>query len=165
MKKLILSLAVIAVSLGLAAGAQAATSTTTLDVSFTAITSCTVTTSSVDFGSGIGLSGATGNGDVTVNCSSGTPYNIALDAGLHFTGAWRQISDGSNFRIYELFMYNLGGSEWGDSDHANTYPKGASVADTGTGAAQPHTVYGGLGSGTIIPAGAYSDTVTVTVYY
>ena len=78
---------------------------------------------------------------------------------------YRAVSDGINARMYRLFMDNVFGTQWGDSDFANTYPGGASVADTGSGAAQPHTVYGWLESGIVLPAGTYSDTVTVTVNY
>jgi spore coat protein U-like protein len=67
---------------------------------------------------------------------------------------------------YWLFKDSSYNTEWGDVDFANTFPGGSSLADTGTGIAQPHTVYGyvaNLLGGQ--PPGTYTDTVLVTVHY
>jgi spore coat protein U-like protein len=131
---------------------------------------CTVSITAVDFGSYGGTVGVAANGDVTVNCTFGIPYNITMDAGLHFGGGGvqaRWVSDGAgNYIDYGLYKESAFNFLWGDSDFANTNPNGSSLADTGSGADQPHTVYGWLSSpspGT--PAGAFSDTVNVTVHY
>lgn len=167
MKRLILSIAVMTALLGFTAVADAGTASTTLNVSFTAVAACTVSTTAVNFGSGTGLTDVLANGDVTVNCASGTPYHIALDAGLHTQpNMARAISNGTNAEYYTLSKNNSNWLEWGDSDYSNTYSGGSSLADTGSGSAQAHTVYGYLYSSvSALPAGAYSDTVTVTVYY
>lgn len=169
MKKLISFFAVIAASLGLAAGAQAGTTTSTLSVSATVSGICTVSTTAVNFGDVTGLTDVLANGDVTVNCASGFPYNITLDAGLHYDGFMRTISNGTDTRHYALSSaFNPNPidteSQWGDMGYADTF-FGFGVADTGSGAAQAHTVYGWLEPGVALPSGAYSDIVTVTVYY
>ena len=168
MKALNSIFAAVAASLVLVATAQAGIETSTLNVSFTAIAACTVSTGRVDFGSGTGLTPVYGTGDVTVNCSSGIPYNITLDAGLNYqrllTGK-RSMSDGINYIAYALSGDSQMNTEWGDADYDGTYPFGTSVVDTGTGGDQLHSVYGVTWSGQALPVGEYSDTVTVTVYY
>jgi spore coat protein U-like protein len=70
------------------------------------------------------------------------------------------------FVLYALFQDPSYTTEWGDLGFGNTYPSGSSLADTGTGIAQPHTVYGWLELGLQgQPLGAYTDTVLVTVNY
>ncbi len=123
-----------------------------------------MTTSSVNFGNVTGGS-ATANGDVSVTCSENVAYHITLDAGLNYAAGARNLSDGGAGRFgYALYKDPALTSEWGDSDYANTFTGGSSLADTGNGALQAHTVYGRLLPGTGTP-GLYTDTVTVTVVY
>jgi spore coat protein U-like protein len=139
-----------------------ATATGTLNVSATVVPTCTVSTTLVNFGNYDGSYIST-FGDVTVTCASGTPYHIALDAGLAYDGnAYRRMSDGVNNLMYQL---SHAGELWGDADYANTYHGGSSLADTGNGAAQAHQVTAELIAGLTVPAGAYNDVVNVTVYY
>ena len=155
---------IVSACLALSTGASAATATTSLDVSVTVVPACTVTATGITFPDYDGSSLVIAYGDVTVNCSLGTEYNIALDAGLYYDGFNRFVSDGANTLLYTLYKPS-GGPVWGDSDFANTYPSGASLADTGDGSDQPHEVRGLIASGYYMPSGVYSDTVTVTVHY
>lgn len=167
MKRLVLSLAAMTAVLGFTAAAEAATATGTLNVTANSVASCSVTTTAVNFGDITGLGATNANGDVSVNCSSGIPYNISLDAGTHMGMEytyWRAISNGSINRAYVLYTTSVGG-EWGDADFANTYSGATSQADNGNGLDQAHTVYGVLGGGGTLPVGTFSDTVTVTVNY
>ncbi len=167
MKKFVLALFILAVSMPLSGRAYAATEATTLDVAATIVSACTVTATGVTFPASDGTSYGYANGDVTVNCSGGVAYNIALDAGLNYNAqgiAYRNVSDGAGSNIiYGLYKENTSWTLWGDADYDNTYPGGASLADTGSGADQPHTVYGDLNYATV--PGTFSDTVNVTVNY
>jgi spore coat protein U-like protein len=164
MKKLIISLFIMALVISLSGAAYGATTTGILDVSANVVPVCTVSTTAVSFGSYDGTAAVLENGDVTVNCATGTLYNIALDAGLNFAGGWRNISDGVNFISYALYKDTIA-TEWGDFDFANTYTTGSSVGDTGAGTSQPHIVYGKLFGAVLGPTGPYTDVVTVTVHY
>jgi spore coat protein U-like protein len=163
MKKFLLLMLVLSVCMLFSATAYAATETTTFDVSVTAVAACSVTATGITFPDYNGIGYVDGTGDVTVTCSNGVSYNIALDGGLQHT-TWRRVTDGTNYLNYDLWKDFGQTSIWGDSDFENTYPTGSSYADTGTGTAQAHTVWGALFGGPQ-PPGAYSDTVTVTVHY
>ena len=168
MKKMVLIVSLIV--LGLVSSVvivYAGTETGTLDISANVVAVCTVTTSPVNFGDVTGeLPETYANGDVTVNCPEGQAYNIALDAGLYYDGNYRFVGSSSPEVPYMLFKEAARSNEWGDSDFSNTFPYGSSIADTGTGVAQAHTVYGVLSGFSSVPAGtALTDAVTVTVHY
>lgn len=165
MKKLFLSFFAIGASLGMASVAGAATVSGSLNVTAAIVPVCTVSATPVNFGGVTGLQNEYANGDVSVNCSPGVPYNIALDGGLHWMTETRWLSNGTDERNY-ILSASPDGSEWGDQDFAYT-TMGYSVPDTGNGANQPHTIYGkipayGVGMQPGVP---YTDTVTVTVHY
>jgi spore coat protein U-like protein len=106
----------------------------------------------------------TANGDVTVTrrlfhiTSPLTPSHAA-------GGARLVINATNNYINYTLFQDAGFAQTWGDADFGNTYPNGTSLADAGTGIAQPHTVYGLLSAGGAVPPDLYTDTVTVTLHY
>ncbi len=164
-KKLLLTTAMM-LSLGLAGfgSAHAATATGTLDVSATVGAVCSVTTTAVAFGP---YSGAEINmtGGVSVTCTNLTPYNITLDAGQHYAAGYRTIAQGLESMPYVLFTPNGDPEEWGDMGYGGTYAFGIPVADTGNGAAQPHTVNARLLAGASVSSGTYNDVVGVTVHY
>ena len=119
---------------------------------------CNVTTSPVAFGV-IDVTTA-GNVDATggfsVICTSGTAWTAAASAGLG-TGAStaaRKMADGANLLNYSLFT---------DSDRSVNF---VSATGTGSGAAQPNTIYGRVPSGQSgVPAGSYADSVTISLTY
>jgi len=168
MKKILSAVCLITLSLVFAGITYASQTTGTLQVSANVVGVCTVTTSPVPFGNVTGNVYVFANGDVTVNCPAGTAYHIALDYGLHYSSGERRISSGTYNAYYGLFKTVAAPIPWGDNDpgYANTYPFGSSVADTGNGSIQAHTVYATLYNFSGIPVGTtLTDTVTVTVYY
>jgi spore coat protein U-like protein len=127
----------------------------------------TVTTTSLSFGS-FTLDSKTvmGSATITVLVSSGVPYHIALDAGKHYSRTWRNVESSGSLIEYGLFQES--GDEWGDADYSGTYPRGGSLAGTGTGTLQSYVVRGVLYVSTAAAdsqSGAYQDVVGVTVYY
>jgi spore coat protein U-like protein len=102
-----------------------------------------------------------------VICSSGTGYNIGLDAGTGSgaTLAARKMTNSSNTVTYSLYRDAGHAQVWGTTVGTDT------VAGTGDGlaAGQNYTVFGLVPAQTTPPASAggttYSDTITVTVTY
>ncbi len=164
--KRLLMLSVLSLGLAFAGAAQAGTVSSTLNVSANLIATCTVTTTPVNFGDIPDLNYTYyGNGDVTVNCAPGIPYNIAFDAGQHYASNSRWLHGTTTDIPYVLCKEASYLNLWGDSDFANTFSYGSSVADTGTGINQTHAIYGLLSPSGTEAVGAYTDVVNVSVYY
>jgi spore coat protein U-like protein len=144
--------------------ALAQTQSTTMSVTATVTANCTVSTGAVAFGSVNTLGGNhDATGSVTVNCTNGAAWSAAANQGSG-TGATlsnRRMTFGANTLTYRLFTDAGRTSIWGDGSTGT-----AAVTGTGNGAAQVFTVYGRVPSGqTSVPAGSYSDTVSVTITY
>lgn len=153
-------LVVAAVLLSLHGLAGSATATTTLLVTASVVAACNVSTSPVAFGAYNPTAGTNldGTGTVSVTCTNGTSYTVALDGGSQADVTARAMSDGANGLSYQLYSDPARTSVWGMN--------GAElVSATGTGSSVDHTVYGRIPSGQTPPAGSYSDTVNVTVTY
>lgn len=119
---------------------------------------CTVTTQSVDFGTtGALASNINATGQVRVTCTQSTSYSAGLSVGS-FTPTTRRMTKGSEFITYGLYKNAARSQGWGDT--AGTMQTG-----TGTGVTQNYTVYGRVPPQTTPSAGAYNDTVVVTITY
>ena len=141
--------------------AQANPATTTFAVTATVLKDCIVSASALGFGS---YTGAVVNvsSTITVTCTSGTSYTVGLNQGLA-TGATvttRQmaITQPAGALNYSLLTGSYTGTNWGNTS-------GSWVSGSGSGAAQPLTVYGVLPAGQYVPPGSYTDTITATVTY
>jgi spore coat protein U-like protein len=141
-------------------GPHAANTSSTLQVSVTVVTSCIVSTTSVVFGNSSGaLKDFTGG--VSVTCTNGMPYTIALDAGSGSgaTVASRKLTNAAqasqtfNYLFYQDSTYRV---VWGNTTGTDT------VDSTGTGSAQSFSVYGRIFTDQYLEAGAYVGTVTVS---
>jgi spore coat protein U-like protein len=146
-------------------GASAVTiaATDTFTVSATVGNACVISATDMDFGSIDVTSGQdiTSTSELTVTCTSGAAYEIALSAGAGGDVSTRAMSDGDTGTLnYGLFSDSSHMLNWGETEDADT------VADTGNGSAQVHTVYGRIPSGqTGVAAGTYTDTIIATVIY
>lgn len=120
---------------------------------------CTVTVVSVAFADYdvFATSATDTTGTVNVNCGSSTTYAIALSAGFG-TFASRVMTGGSNQLDYNLFTDSQRLTVWGDGTSGS-----ATVSATAAGGT--YTVYGRIPARQNVPAGSYSDTITVTVTY
>lgn len=148
-----------------AAPASAGTASSSISVNATVTANCTVSTSPLNFGSVDTLSASPvdGSGAITVTCTNGTGWTAAANVGTGTgaTFASRRMSQGVNLLSYSLYTDAGRTSVWGDGS-GTTF----TVGNTGTGSAQPVTIYGRIpGSQGSVPAGAYADTVSVTVTY
>lgn len=127
--------------------------------------SCTVTAADVNFGSYASLASAvTGAGSLSVTCSPGRPYTIALNAGSTSgnTIAARSMSlNGVGLGVVSYQLYRDAGpaNVWGDGAVGVVY------SGTGTGTAQSVPVYGLVPAQATPVPGTYLDTVRATVTY
>jgi len=97
-------------------------------------------------------------GSITVECSTGTSYNIALDNGQHYQGGTRSMQGDSTPAV--LLNYSL----FQDSARATPWVGGTPVSFIATATPTEHHVYGRIPAGqTGITAASYSDTVQVVV--
>ena len=153
----------LAAFVGVTGTASAATTTTNLAVSATVAAACSVSTTTLPFGtydptSGLALAQTA---TITTTCTNGTTYDIGLDAG---TGVGASVSNrlmtsGGNTLAYGLFTDAGHTTNWGNTVGTDT------VSGTGTGLGQAATVYGQIAASTPANIGAYADTVVVTVTY
>jgi spore coat protein U-like protein len=156
----------IAIAALAATPAYAATATSSLSSSATVTSNCDVSTTAVAFGSVNVISGANvdATGGLSVTCTSGTAWSASADAGAGTgaTMAVRKMANGANLLNYALYTDSARSNVWGNAADAST----VKINGTGTGSAQASTIYARVPSGqTSLPAGSYSDSVTVTVTY
>ena len=119
--------------------------------------------SDLAFGTIPGLIGANVDQDTTfsMTCTGRTAWNIGLDDGLNASGNVRRMrrGAGSDHVAYELYTTGARNVRWGNTIGTDT------VTGTGTGSAQSLIVHGRIPAPQSVPAGSYSDTVTVTITY
>jgi spore coat protein U-like protein len=159
MKTQLLVAALAATGALIAAPAFAASTTHTLSVSATVTGNCKFNTAgptalTIATGAGVidpsAAGPATGTANVTFRCTTGTTSGITGDNGLNFSAGTRRVKNGvANFMNYALTLTN------------------AAQLGSGFGAGQDKTV---LVDASIIAAdyqnataGAYTDTVTLTI--
>jgi spore coat protein U-like protein len=151
---------------GMSAPALAATATASLTVSATVLATCAVAGGTIPFGTYTGAQIDQG-GTLTVTCSSGTAYTIALDAGggSSATIAARKMTatsgagSGTATLNYALYRETGRSTNWGNTGTSDT------VAGIGNGLPQTVNVYGRLPANQALIIGAYADAVTVTLTY
>lgn len=150
---------------GFAPDALAQSTSTTFQVRMSITSTCLFTapaSTDVDFSghpsTAVNVDAA---GSLTVQCTPGTAYNLALDGGQN-AGAGgvtdRHMSNGTTLVPYQLYRDASRSLVWGNSVGTNT------LAGTGNGAAQTVPVFGRVPSANF-PAGSYLDVVTATVVY
>jgi len=144
--------------------AMAQTATTTFSVQITISAECQINSAStLNFGTtGVINANIDSSSALAVQCTNSTAYNIGLDAGVGVgaTIAARRMTGPASATVqYSLYQDAGRTTLWGPTIGTNT------VAATGNGSAQNYTVYGRVPPQGTSAAGAYSDTVTVTVTY
>ncbi len=145
--------------------ALAATASSTMSVTATVTANCTVSTSALAFGSVNTISGSNvdSTGGLSITCTNGTAWSAAagVGAGSGASYANRRMTSGANLLNYNIYTTAARTTVWGNGTAGTS-----AIAGTGSGTLQSVTVYGRVGSGqTSVPAGAYADTVAVTVTY
>lgn len=153
------------------APARAGTATGSLTVQMTITASCTISVATLNFGTvpGTAVASAATNAsaNISVTCTSGSPYSIGMDNGANASGSQRRMKSGSNFLNYNLYVDSGLTNAWTTASSSSTCSSANSCyLGTGNGAAQTVPVYGRMPAvGTAPPPGSYSDTVTMTITY
>ena len=151
--------------------AQAATATGTLTVQMTISASCTISAATLNFGSLPGTSviaGATNASvNVSVTCTNGSPYSVAMNNGANASGSQRRMTNGTSFINYNLYTDAGRTSLWTTATSSTTCTSTNSCfLGTGNGAAQSIPVFGQVPAvGSAPTASTYTDTVTMTITY
>ena len=147
-----------ALAVGLASPAAASTQTGLIEVAITIVPTCVIKTTDMNFGTFTSSEPTDdlGTSNITTTCSLLTSFTLGLDGGLHADGAQRRMSDGNgNFVRYSIAR-----------DVARTQllrPAVDLVPLIGTGLPQVTQLYGSVPTGQNVPAGTYTDRITVTV--
>lgn len=147
-------------------GVIGATATAPMNVTSTVVNACIVVATNTNFGS---ISGNftspvdASNGNITVTCTLGVSYTIAIGSTVNANSTFRRmISSSSNYIGYNIYS-NAGFSVlWGNGTQF-----GNTLAGVATGLPQLYTIYARIPTGqTPVPAGSYNDNaVPVTVTY
>lgn len=151
--------------------AQAATATGSLTVQMTISVSCTISAATLNFGNLPGTSviaGATNASvNVSVTCTNGSPYSIAMNNGANASGSQRRMTNGTTFISYNLYTDAARTSAWTTATSSTTCTSTNSCyLGTGNGSAQSIPVYGQVPAvGSAPTASTYTDTVTMTITY
>lgn len=126
---------------------------------------CTVSSTSVSFGSfsPLTLDSVVSTGSITVNCTDVSFYSLTLSTG---SGTYnpRSMVAGGHHLDYNLYRDAAYQEVWGDGN-AGTYP--VSLNNPVNGQNNLHTIYGRIPLSIQRAAyvGTYSDSITVTVTF
>lgn len=140
------------------------TATTTFPVTATVQNACAVTAAPLAFGiynptSATALDAST---TLSVLCTVGSSFTVGLNAGTGTgsTVTTRRMTNGANTLSYALYREAARTNNWGNTPGTDTPP-----STTAGVLATTLNVYGRVPAGQNVPAGAYADTITVTVNY
>jgi spore coat protein U-like protein len=156
-----LSLALVAV-LG-AGAAHAQTATDTFDVTATVVKKCKIAATGILIGNYDPLDPAAtpGSGTITVTCTKGATYTVALDNGGAAVAGVRAMQEPGGDRLeYKLYSDAALSTEWNATTTVSN-PTGGAVGKAG----DPHVVYASVLAEQNAKEGSYTDTVTATVQY
>lgn len=141
-------------------GVMAATAIDTFTVTAAVADVCNISTTNMSFGTydpTALVDNDAGTSTVTIICTPGTAYDVALDEGNSPT-AGRDLTDGTDSLTYELYSNAGRTTVWNDT--------GSTVSGLAVGGPEAFTVYGRIFQGQIVaPNPVYTDTVTATVTY
>lgn len=157
--------AIVSVLSVLPSAVMAATTTTTMAISATVLTSCTAAATPLAFGNydPSAATATTATATITVTCTGNATADIALDKGANGTSTTARdmiLTGGSALLSYALYQDSAHTLNWGDVVGTDTVSGSVTLATPLT-----KTVYGEIPVGQAKTAGAYTDTVNVTVTY
>ena len=132
--------------------------TASFAVSASVVANCLLNTSDLDFGrTGIIGDNIDAETSLSITCTPGADYAIGIDGGGSADPSHRLLRSGSNTVSYGLYSDPGRGSIWGTAT-------GSTLSGVGDGAGRTYPVYGRIPPQPAV-AGAYSDTVVVTITY
>jgi len=145
----------------------AATTMVNTTISVNVAAACLTSSQDLNFGTYDPLAAAnlTSTSQINVSCSKNTPFTVKLNAGQNAGGGFnRKMANGTNLLSYQLYTTSSHSTVWGDGTSGT-----GDVSGTGTGPGTANTinetVYGEVPALQPVPAGTYSDVITVTVSF
>ncbi len=134
---------------------------------------CTVSTTSVAFGTYDPLAGAPldTTGTVSVTCTSGGPpprvdYDILLSTGQAGSYGPRAMTNGTSQLNYNLYTDSARSQRWGDgSGGTSVISVRFNVSPPGSTQTDDYPVYGRVFAGQNVTTGVYLDSITMTVNF
>lgn len=155
-------------ALGAAMTVNAGTLTDNLEVTAQILGTCSaLTAGSVAFGTydPTAVAPTEATGTISVTCTLGTLYKIALGDGTSYSSGTRHMTGtySSGSLAYDLYQDAARLVKWGDGDPDPVSP--ATLWHISSGAATDHTVYGRIPEEQAQVADEYADTVVVTLTY
>ena len=167
MKKHVVAPVAAGILLAVAGNAQADARSATFNVSATVAKACAIRAADLNMGTWDGTGNLNGASTISVKCSTGTPYTVALNEGLNSSGlvADRKLANAGDTLAYNLYTDSARTQVWGETIGTDTVP------GTGNGMANANerdiTVYSRIALADLQAAkpGTYNDTVTATVEY
>lgn len=139
--------------------------TATFDVTLKIVANCVIAAAPLDFGQTQGVLASAVNVSTTLNvtCTNSTPYNVGLNAGTGAgsVGTTRYLAGtGGNTATVQYNLFQAAGATvWGNTQGTDTH------SGTGSGVAQPITVYGQVPPQSTPIPDTYKSTITATVYF
>lgn len=160
--KALFALATVAVA-ATSTPAFAGTANGSMIVSATVLESCTVVATPMVFGSltAVGAGNVDSTASLALVCTPNADFDIALGDGANASGSQRRLKNAlsAEYLNYDLYMDSNRAQPWGNT-------AGTTKAGTAPLGVANYTVYGRIPSGvSSVSAGAYADTVTVTVTF
>lgn len=146
---------------------EAATATGSMTVSATVLTACSVTPGALAFGNYDPTSATAkdATASIGVTCTAGTAYTLGLDAGAGSgaTTTARKMTLVAGSATLNYAIYNDSGrtTNWGNTSGTGALTGTSSLVSL----TQTFTAYGRIPVSQTATAGAYADTVTVTLSY
>lgn len=166
MKKYLVAPVAAGIMLAVAGAAQAESKNASFTVSATVAKACTIDANNMDMGTWSGTGNLDGTTTVTVKCTNGTSYNVALDNGTNGTStADRKLGDGAERLSYNLYRDSGRTQVWGSTIGTDT------VSGSGNGMATANErnidVFARIAQADLLAAkpGTYTDSVTATITY
>ena len=153
MKNFITTALVLSSGVFIAGQTTASTADATFKVKIEIVSTCSISTTDIDFGKVDSGAGGDKKGTLNVTCTSQTPYKV----GLSGSGKMTNTDDLTSSIDYKLFQESSDDTEW--DNKSNLY------SATGSGDVQTIPVVAKLFGSTNVRAGNYADTVTATVTY
>lgn len=135
---------------------------TTLKLNATVTRNCTVAALPLMFGTVADNVTVTAQTRVFVNCTPGTPYTVTMDNGLWVKSGQRRMSNPGAKGVREYLDYDIYRNAARTQRWGGTPATGVSGV---TGAAQVTLIAYGSALGKKVSAGAYTDTVVVTLTF
>lgn len=158
MRRFLLKLVPALIAIGFAAAAEAQTTSMNFVVQANVIPSCEVQASTgINFGDYDTLDAAAlpGAGSVDIRCTRGTGWTVNLSLGPSASGTQRQMANGANRLMFNLFEDASGGSVPWDGVSGTATSRAAVTVD----------VFGEIPADQDVPTGAYSETLLATVTF